>query len=117
MKTIRFSVLNIFLHSITIGITSLVFSTAVNSAEILNGFYFQSPPRGDYEGIEVSGNHFHFVYEGTDHTDPVDPWKNASQLRHIRKGVILHKKTYFCSRKIYPNNKYCARSGGKGRYS
>jgi hypothetical protein len=62
--------------SIVIGITSLVLSTTANAVTILNGVYFQSPPTGDYEVMEVRGNRFRFVYEGSDLTDPVDPWKS-----------------------------------------
>jgi hypothetical protein len=116
MKAIKFSPLSIYFCSIVIGITSFIFSTSANAVPIRNGFYFQSPPK-DYEGIEVNNNRFHFVYEGTDHTDPVDPWKSTSQIKSIKKGVILYKNTYFCSREFYPNNKYCTRNGGKGRYS
>jgi hypothetical protein len=116
MKTMKSLSPTIFFSSIGIGITSLLFSTAANAAPIRNGFYFQSPPK-DYEGIEVNNKRFHFVYEGTDYTDPVDPWKSTSQLKFIKKGVILYKNSYFCSREFYPNNKYCTRNGGKGRHS
>ena len=91
-------------------------STTANAVPIRNGFYFQSPPN-DYEGIEVNNKRFRFVYEGSDPTDPVDPWKGISQLKSIKKGVILHKNIYFCSKEFYPNNKYCTRNGGKGRHS
>jgi hypothetical protein len=103
-------------YSFLIGITSLLFSTAANAATIFNGIYFQSPPVGDYEVMEVRGNRFRFVTEGSDPTDPVDPWKKNSKLKLVKKGVILYKNTYFCSRSVYPTSKYCTRNGGKGRF-
>jgi hypothetical protein len=106
----------IFFYSIAISITSLISSTVANAVPVLNGIYFQSPPKGEYELIEVRGNRFRFIYEGSDPSDPVDPWKSNSKLKSVKKGVILHGNKYFCSRNIYPVSQYCTVNGGKGRF-
>jgi hypothetical protein len=88
-----------------LGISTLIGSLLTlpaNARQILEGDYGQGPVDG---GVTVKGKKYQTSGEGI-----TSPWRSTSELKYIKKGVILLPKNvgyggaYFCLNSMIPNN-------------
>jgi hypothetical protein len=72
--------------------------STVNSNKIVDGKYLEYHPTESW--IVVKGNSWY----GSD-LDGDEPPKKTTELKYIRYGVILHRKTYSCLLTLLPKNR------------